>query len=186
MTHDFSPIDDADWPAEAAGLRDGFAGALNVYRCMAHHPRLLNAWAPLREHLVRQPSLTPQQSEIVILRAGHRLGSEYEWAHHVHRARKLGMADARIARIAGPTAEMEGEDGLLARAVDELFDDRRLSRTTQAGLDTPLGPQGMLDLIATVGFYSVLGFMLRSFDTPLDADVAREMAARPLPRPDQP
>lgn len=40
-----SPLTDADWPHEIDDLRDGFAGALNVYRLMAHHPALLRAWA---------------------------------------------------------------------------------------------------------------------------------------------
>lgn len=183
MPQDFRPLDDAHWPAEAAELKDGFAGQMNVYRSMAHHPQLLNAWAPLRAHIVTRPALTPEQSEIVILRCGHRLGSEYEWAHHVHRARKIGMDDARIARIAGRPEDLGAGDALLMRAVDELFDDRRLSPATQDELCHSIGPTGVLDLIATVGFYTVLGFIVRSFDTPIDEDVAREMSEWPLNLP---
>lgn len=69
------PIPDADWPEEIADLRDGFAGALNVYRTMAHHPDLLRAWAPLRQHIVRDTALGLERSEVVILRAACRLGS---------------------------------------------------------------------------------------------------------------
>ena len=35
-------------------------------------------------------------------------------------------------------------------------------------------------LIATVGFYSVLGYILMTYDTPIDAAVTAEMAERPL------
>ena len=38
---DATPLTDAEWPEEIADLRDGFAGTLNVYRAMAHHPALL-------------------------------------------------------------------------------------------------------------------------------------------------
>ena len=38
----------------------------------------------------------------------------------------------------------------------------------------------VFDLIATVGFYSVLGYILMTYDTPIDAAVAREVAERPL------
>ncbi len=51
------PIADADWPALIAEMRTGFAGALNVYRTMAHHPELLRAWAPLRQHVVKDSAL---------------------------------------------------------------------------------------------------------------------------------
>ena len=171
------PISDADWPQAIAGMKDGFAGALNVYRTMAHHPALLQAWAPLRQHIVKDSALGPVRSEVVILRAAHRMGSPYEWAHHVSRARVLGISDARIAALRGMP---EGEDGLIARAVDALFDDRCLSSALEAELAAALGREGVFDLAATVGFYSVLGYILMTYDTPIEPAVAAEMTDRPL------
>lgn len=171
------PLSDADWPEAIAEMRTGFAGALNVYRTMAHHPALLKAWAPLRQHVVKDSALGPVRSEVVILRAAHRMGSPYEWAHHVSRARVLGLSDERIAALRG---EPQGEDDLIARAVDALFDDRRLSLSLEAELAAALGREAVFDLIATVGFYSVLGYMLMTYDTPIDKAIAAEMAARPL------
>lgn len=171
------PIGDTDWPEALADLKDGFAGGLSVYRTMAHHPALLRAWAPLRQHVVKDSALGAVRSEVVILRAAHRMGSSYEWAHHVARARALGMSDARIAALrAAPT----GEDGLIARAVDALFDDRRLSPALEAELAGALGREAVFDLMATVGFYTILGTVLMTYDTPLDAEVAAQMADRPL------
>ena len=40
--------------------------------------------------------------------------------------------------------------------------------------------QGVFDLIATVGFYSVLGYLLMTYDTPLDADIVAEPERDPL------
>ena len=180
MVTEFQHITDDDWPESLAASKGGFATGLNVYRTMAHHPDLLAAWAPLRAHVVTNPSLTPDQSEVVILRTGHRLGAAYEWAHHVHRGRKIGMGDARIASIAGPLAAMTAADATLARAVDDLFDTRRLSPASQQSLVDLVGAQGMFDLIATVGFYSVLGFIVESFDTPIDTAVAAELKEKPL------
>jgi 4-carboxymuconolactone decarboxylase len=89
----------------------------------------------------------------------------------------LGMSDARIAALRGMP---EGEDGLIAQAVDALFDERRLSPALEAELAAAVGREGVFDLIATVGFYSVLGYILITYDTPIDARVAAEMAERPL------
>ena len=171
------PLADADWPREIVDLREGFAGKLNVYRVMAHHPELLRAWAPLRRHVVLDTALGPERSEVVILRTGHRLGSDYEWAHHVSRARKLGFTDARIAAIRGTP---EGEDGLIVQAVDQLWDGSRIEPKLEAELAAAIGREAVFDLIATVGFYSVLGYLLRTYDTPLDADVAQELTAKPF------
>ena len=43
-----------------------------------------------------------------------------------------------------------------------------------------LGREAVFDLIATVGFYSVLGYILMSYDTPIDDRIAEEMAEAPL------
>ncbi|MCE5973159.1 carboxymuconolactone decarboxylase family protein [Sinirhodobacter sp. WL0062] len=171
------PLSDADWPESIADLRDGFAGALNVYRTMAHHPALLRAWAPLRQHVVKDSALGTDRSEVVILRAAYRMGSAYEWAHHVSRARALGFDDARIAALRDTPA---GEDALIARAVDALFDLRRLPPELEAKLADAIGRPAVIDLIATVGFYSVLGYLLMTYDTPIDADIAAQMARAPL------
>ena len=175
-----TPLDDAQWPVEAADLRSGFAGGLNVYRTMAHHPDLLRAWAPLREHIVNQTSLGPEWSEVVILRTGHRLGSSYEWQQHIDRARKRGLIDARIASIAGAPANMAPMDAVLAVAVDDLFDRNKLTDTSVSAITQQLGKTGVFDLIATVGFYSVLGYTLNTFDVPLDDDIAEALRQHPF------
>ena len=97
-------------------MRTGFAGEFNVYRTMAHlqsrtccGPGRRCAW-----HVVKESALGAERSELVILRAACRMGSPYEWAHHVTRARKLGMAEG----ASPPCAQPPGEDGLIARAVD--------------------------------------------------------------------
>lgn len=177
MTLPCQPLIDAEWPAEILDMRDGFAGALNVYRTMAHHPALLRAWAPLRQHLVKDSALGAVRSELVILRAAYRMGSEYEWAHHVSRARALGMDDVRILAMRG---DPDDEDGLIARAVDQLFDQRHLSADLEEALAEILGREAVFDLIATVGFYSVLGYLLMTYATPIDIVVATEMRERPL------
>lgn len=181
MADDFQPLSDANWPEAVADLKGGFATGLNVYRTMAHHPALLAAWAPLRQHVVRDRAMSDQQSEVVILRTGHNLRAPYEWAHHVSRGRKVGMTDARIAALAGPLEGIEDADRPLARAVDELMTDARLLPSTRAELLAVIGAHGMFDLMATVGFYSVLGFIVNTCDTPVDADVAAELARNPAP-----
>ena len=75
---------------------------------------------------------------------------------------------------------MSEEDATLARAVDELFDRARLGDESLAALAALAGQAGVLDLMATVGFYSTLGFILNTFGTPLDADIAAELGRAPL------
>ncbi|MFC7703683.1 carboxymuconolactone decarboxylase family protein [Plastorhodobacter daqingensis] len=173
-------VDDDQWPAEIEHMREGFAGKLNVYRLMANHPALLAAWAPLRQHVVIDNALGAERSEVVILRAAFRLGSAYEWAHHVTRARRLGFSDTRIDSLRGQVDAMAPSDRLVAEAVDALFDDRRIPPILEHRLAEALGRSAVFDLIATVGFYSCLGYLLNTYDPPLDQEIAAELAERPL------
>jgi 4-carboxymuconolactone decarboxylase len=177
------PLTDAEWPPELADLLKGFAGGLNVYRVMAHHPALVRAWTGLRGHIVTANALTPEQQEIVILRAGYRLGSAYEWAHHVVRGKAAGLDEARIrhARAARDELHAEQTDDLLITAVDHLIDDARLPLSLREPLMARIGAKGVLDLMATVGMYSTLAFILQTFETPVEPDIARQAGEWPPP-----
>ncbi len=175
-----APLPVPDWDASLAEMTEGFAARLNVYGIMAHHPDLLRAWSAFRNHVVLHTSLGPQFSEVVILRSGVRLGSDYEWNHHVSRGRAVGLSDARILSIRGAVEGMQADDAVLCRAVDGLFDHHRLGAGDQAALVALVGRQGMLDLMATVAHYSLLGFFLNSFDVPLDRRIVEELAETPL------
>ena len=172
------PLADDEWPDALAHLKERFMGQANVYRAMAHHPALVEAWAPLRAHVVLENALGPERLEVVILRIAHRLGARYEWGHHILRARREGLSDARIRSMAGDPGGMEPDDALLARMVDALLDGARLPAPLRETAMERLGKEAVLDLMATVGFYATLGYLLNSFEIPLDP--AAEEAIRAL------
>lgn len=178
--HPYPPLPDEAWPKQIQDMLAGFAGGLNVYRVMAYHPALLRAWAPLRHHVVVDNALGRELSEVTILRTGWRLQSDYEWGHHVSRARACGLDDARIASIRGAMEAMHSHDAVIAGAVDELLDQAKLSDVTQEKLVALVGTSGLFDVMATVGHYSVLAFIVNSFKTPLDPAIAAQLAVQPL------
>jgi hypothetical protein len=87
------------------------------------------------------------------------------------------MSDERIAAM---RSKPEGEDGLIAEAVDCLFDKRRLPLDLEEKLADQIGRAAVFDLIATVGFYAVLGYILMTYETPIDEAVAKELEISPL------
>ncbi len=164
----FPPLDPATWPDRISHLKDSFAGQLNVYRVMAHHPDLLASWSDLRAHVVTKNALSLERLEVVILRVATRLGSDYEWSHHVVRARALGMSDERIFSVAGDPQAMDAEDGLIVKAVDDLLDYTKIGPERLEALVALVGKTGVLDMMATVGFYKTLGCIVETFGAPLD------------------
>ena len=176
----FQPLTDAEWPEDIERLRSGFAGRLNVYRVMARNPALVAAWENFRNYTVLHSTLGAELSEIVIIRTGFRRKAPYEIAHHIMRGRAAGLSDARIAALCAEDGPQSGDDGLLARAVDELAVEGRFSLDTTAALTERLGEAGVMDVIATVGLYTTLSFIVNSFATPVDADIVASLTAQPF------
>src|SRR6185369_13025763 len=73
----------------------------NLYRALANHPALVAAWTEFSK-MLRHDTRTPRAlRELVILRGGQLMGSEYEWAQHLPMARKAGVTEAQIEALAG-------------------------------------------------------------------------------------
>ena len=85
-------------------------------------------------------------------------------------ARDAGLSEEEISRIAfGPAAPFWNDlERAMLRASDELVDDGVISSDTWAALALELDEQQILDLIFTVGSYTVLAWMMRSVELDLD------------------
>lgn len=157
------PLPDEQWSLKLRSVLEQVSPVLNVHRVIAHHPDLMAAWTPLRQHITTEGSLDPRSRELVILRVAHRSGVAYEWHHHVARARTAGLSEkdiesVRSALIAGwPT-----EEAALLNAVDDLLDDLTLKPSTRESLGAHYSTQEILDLIFTVGVYVTLAMLINS------------------------
>lgn len=180
MAAELPPLENENWPSDVSDLRLGFAGRLNIYRVMAHHPELLRAWAAHRDHLVLANALGPRLTETIVLRIAARLGSDYEWAHHTVRGRQSGLPDELISAISRTPDELTGQEALIVGAVDQLIGQYRLDEDTKRELWRLIGPKGILDLMALVGMYSTLAFIGSSFSVEIDKDIAAELESNPL------
>src|SRR2546426_2001345 len=119
------PVTEADLDEDALEFlklveRDG--KALNIYKTLARHPKLLKRWGVFGTHVLYKNTLPARERELLILRTGWLCRSEYEWGQHVLIARGSGVNDDEIARVKeGPDAAGWDEtDATMLRAADEL------------------------------------------------------------------
>ena len=149
---------------DALALRTSSGRTLNIYTTLAHHPELLKRWLVFGSHVLGGSTLPPRAREILILRTGYRCKSEYEWGQHAIIAGYVGISEEEIRRIAeGPRAPgWDPFEALLLRAADELHDDQVISDATWDALRQQLDVKQMLDLIFTVGQYTLVSMALNS------------------------
>jgi 4-carboxymuconolactone decarboxylase len=121
---------------------------------------------------IRANSLTPSEREIAILTAARAFSAPFAWRTHARLALAAGVSRDTIDAInerrrpqlaqAGELAAWEVAESL---ATKRAIDDAAYSRALAA-----LGEQRLVDLVVTVGFYSMIGTTLRAFEIDSPAD----------------
>jgi alkylhydroperoxidase family enzyme len=175
-----APLADAEIDLETRE-RFGAGPLLNIFRTLAHHPKLLKRWLVFGNHVLARSTLAPRERELAILRVGWLCQAGYEWGQHVVIARQSGVSDAEIARIPdGPAAPGWSEaDRALLRAVDELRSDAFVSDPTWAELTRHFSTQQILDLIFAVGQYQLVSMALNTLGVQPDSPELPTLPARP-------
>ena len=174
-----APLADDEMDAETRALLGATSSdirrgpILNIFRTLAHHPKLLKRWMVFGAHVLAKSTLPPRERELAILRIGWRCGSEYEWGQHVAIGRATGLSDEEIRRVAkGPEAPgWNAFDAAILRAVDELHDDSFLSDASWNALTAQWSTEQLIDLIFAVGQYTLVSMALNSLGVQLDAGV---------------
>lgn len=153
---------------------------LNVVKTIARHPDLMAAWLPFGGYVLQGNSLPARDREMLILRTAFLCKADYEWGHHARLARSLGMTDDEIADIAKGSgmASWSSFERALLRAAEELHRYQTISDRTWAYLDARYSDQQMMDVVFTVGEYTMVSMALKSFR------VQREEGVEGLPASD--
>ncbi len=138
---------------------------LNIFRTMAHNPRVLSRM--VRGGLLDRGSISMAQRELVILRACALCHAEYEWGVHVSIfGAKAGFTEAQIADTVrpAPDATLWAEEQLAILAlVDELHSGASVSDATWARVRTHFGEDQVIELVMLAGLYHAVSFVVNAF-----------------------
>ena len=156
---------------------------LNIFATLAHHPDLLRRWLVFGNHVLGKSTLSPRQRELLILRTGWLCQAEYEWAQHAQIARFCDVREDEIRRVIdGPDAPGWSEvEMALLRAADELHADSFISDRTWSELARHLDTKQLLDVVFTVGQYTLVSMALNTLGVALDPGLEGFPKHRPHP-----
>jgi alkylhydroperoxidase family enzyme len=149
------------------------ARILNVFATIARHADLYRRWIPFGNHILFKSTLSPRDREIAILRVGWLCRSGYEFAQHTVVGKRAGLNDEEIERTkAGADAPGWSEsERLIVRATDELHQDSFIGETTWTGLSRHYNTNQLIDLVFTVGQYTMVSMALNTFGVQLEDSV---------------
>ncbi|UYN95094.1 MAG: carboxymuconolactone decarboxylase family protein [Enhydrobacter sp.] len=142
----------------------------NIFKVLAHHPKLVKRWTPFAGHILSKQTLPFRDRELLILRIGWLNQAEYEFAQHELIARRGGLSDVDIERVKqGSKAQGWNEhEAALMQLADDLHENSVASDATWAVLSKSYSTEQLMDAVFTVGQYNLVSWALNSFGVPLD------------------
>lgn len=145
-----------------AGRRGRFGGP---FQLLLRAPEICEHAAKLGEHLRWGTSLPARLSELAIITTARFWRAQYEWYAHAPLAAEAGVPAAAIEAIRrGEAPHFTAADEALVHAIcSELFSTRRLSDASFAKAIAALGEAGLVEIIAIIGYYTLIGNTLNVF-----------------------
>jgi 4-carboxymuconolactone decarboxylase len=167
-----APLTEAELTEEQRELlsKGGRVRDLNIFRTLVRYPELYRAFMRFGGHILGTSSLDPRSRELLILRAGHLSKCAYEVHQHNRIGKLAGLNDAELERIAvGPSApEWTARERTLLQAADELHGQQRISDATWAALSKDWNDKQLMDLVFTVGQYTMVSMFLSTFGVQIE------------------
>src|SRR5437762_13953250 len=149
-----------------AGKRGRFGGP---FQLLIRAPDICEHASKLGEHLRWGTSLPDRLSGLAIITTARFWRAQYEWYAHAPLAEKAGVPVVAIEmiRTGGTPVFTDKDEALVYRACNEIFRTQRLSDESFGQAVSALGEQGVVELIAIIGYYTLIGNMLNVFQVAL-------------------
>jgi 4-carboxymuconolactone decarboxylase len=153
-----------------AGRRGRFGGP---FQLLIRAPEVCELAAKLGEHLRWGSSLPDRLSELAIISTARFWRAQYEWHAHAPLAEKAGVPKAAIEaiRTGGTPSFTAADEALVYRICSELQKTQRLSDATFNDAIATLGETGLVEVIAIIGYYTLIGNTLNAFQVEVPAGV---------------
>jgi 4-carboxymuconolactone decarboxylase len=163
-----TPRQRESYQAIVSGPRQGARGPFNA---LLRSPEVADRVQKVGEYIRFQSTIPAPLNELAILITGRFWGAQYEFWAHSRLARTAGLADAIIDAIAEgrrPT-KMSDDERIVYDLCTELFRDKAVADPTFKAAAGRFGEQGVIDLIAACGYYSIVSMVLNVDRHPLPA-----------------
>lgn len=158
-----------------SGARRSLDGPFNVF---LRSPRIGNLAQRLGEEVRFRTALPSRLRELAILLTARWWASQFEWYAHAPLALAAGVDAAVIeaVRVGERPPAMPPDEALVFEFSRELRDRRRVSDATFATAVGMLGEEGVVDLIAVMGYYDLVAMALNVDGYPLPGGVSSPFA----------
>ncbi|MFQ5478878.1 MAG: carboxymuconolactone decarboxylase family protein [Candidatus Binatia bacterium] len=147
---------------------------LNIFKMIANAETCFRPFLRLGSAILAQQDFDDKLRELVILQVGRQWNGRYEWEQHVPIAEALGVDADQIAAIdtgdLGASCFDEVEKAVLA-FTREVVEEGKPSDATFAAAAERLSAREIVEMLLTIGFYSMVAMVTESTGIEIDEPV---------------
>lgn len=152
-----------------AGPRGGLVGP---FAPLLHSPRLMSHLQKTGEFLRFGSSLDRRLFEMCILLVARHWNQQFEWGFHHPLALEAGLGPDVVEAISRAERADHADEVVLAvwDVVDDLQKNQTVDDDHYAAAAALLDERGLVEIVATVGYYTTLAMVMNTARTPPPAD----------------
>lgn len=170
---------DDDQRAAVDRIVSGPRGALvGPFVPLLRSPELMNRLQAVGAYLRYESAPDDDLVELAILVVARHWDQQFEWGHHQPLALAAGVPASVVDDVESGREPGTGraELALVWRTATQLLTTGEVDDATYAGLVGAVGETALVDLLATVGYYTTLALVMNSARTPSPPDAPRMRA----------
>lgn len=143
---------------------------LNIFKVMAHCPRVGREFLRLGNAILFNGSLPPKLRELAILRVGDLAEATYEWTQHVPIGLKAGLTEEQIKTMHRwkDLPLFSDQERAVLQYTDEVAQNIRVSEETFKAVRDFLTEEQVVELTTTIGYYGMVSRILEALEIELE------------------
>lgn len=135
---------------------------IRPFAAMIHRPEIARAAADLGAVIRFHSTLSDHDREVVICTTAVERNCGFEWESHAPIARSAGVSEGTLASIRGRDDVDDPDDAVLVEFARESCRTGKVSDHVFARAHARLGDEGVVELAAVVGYYSMLAVFMNA------------------------
>jgi 4-carboxymuconolactone decarboxylase len=149
-------------------------GRINAPQSMLLYAPVLSARASSLNDALRE-MLSEADFELAVVAAAREFDIDYVWAAHVPTALRAGVTEATIEtiRARGDLSALTPREQVIVTLAREMVGGHQVSAQTFDAARRELGERGLIEVIAAMGYYLMIGCVLIATDMELPAGASR-------------
>src|SRR5258708_6421295 len=130
----------------------------NIFRTLAHTPKLLRRFLALGGELRNGTALDPKLRELALMTVGRLTEAEYEFTHHWNIARRVGVSREQLEHLADfeTSSVFNDLEKLVMRYAVEATQTVKVTDATFEALRKAFDTRRLMELVQNVAFYNMV------------------------------